>query len=267
MENKPKQFGENYASIFQDASVVSAYRHRPAYPDETFAVLSRLIPASVSPRIVLDVGCGTGFIARPFAAYVDHVEAVDISERMIAMAKTLPGGERSNITWIAAGIETARLFGPYALIVAAASLHWVDWKVALPRFANHLVPGGLLVLVEEFHSPLPWEGQIGSILGRYSMNSDFSPYSIADVAEELEQRRLFQLRDRFETTPVPFQQSIGEYIESFHGRNGFSLDRMDPRAAAQFQDELRGLIEPYCPRGVVEQQISARILWGVPMRG
>jgi SAM-dependent methyltransferase len=267
MSYKLRQFARRYASIFQDASVVSAYQHRPPYPAETFRILSRLIPPGVSPTDVLDAGCGTGYIARPLAAYVDHVVGVDISPRMIAMARTQPGGDRANISWIAAPIETAPLSGPYALIVAAASLHWMDWEQTLPSFARHLVSQGRLALVEEIHSPNPWDRQAVPILGRYSMNKDFAPYNMATIARELERRRLFQLDGQFETALVPFHQSVEDYIQAFHARNGFSLDRMDPRVAAQFDAELRSVVEPFCPQGLVEQHIAARVLWGCPMSG
>src|SRR5215211_3687182 len=127
MADKPKQWGSEYASIFQDQSVVAAYQYRPTYPPETFTFLPNLIPLTVRQRTVLDAGCGTGFIARHIAPFVDYVDAVDVSEAMIMTAQTLPGGDRSTIRWIAAPIETAPLRGPYALIVAAASLHWMDW--------------------------------------------------------------------------------------------------------------------------------------------
>jgi hypothetical protein len=42
---------------------------------------------------------------------------------------------------------------------------------------------------------------------------------------------------------------------------------MGPEAAAQFDAALRGVVEPHCPRGLVEQQIAARILWGNPLHG
>jgi trans-aconitate methyltransferase len=265
MPAKPPQFSMKYGGIFQDASVISAYRYRPMYPDETFRVLLRLMPPAPAARKVLDAGCGTGFIARPLAAHVDHIDAVDISEGMIATAQTQPGGEQPNITWIAAPVETAPLSGPYALIVAAASLHWMDWERALPRFANLLVLQGRLALVEEIHAPAPWDRQMASILRAYSMNQDFTPYSMVTLAAELEQRRLFQREDQFETAAVLFQQSIDAYVAAAHARNGFSLDRMDPQAAGQFDAALRAALEPFCPGGVVEQWISARIVWGYPL--
>ena len=63
MPEKSKQWSEEYASIFQDRSVVAAYIHRPIYPPETFSFLASLIPSSAAYRAVLDAGCGTGFIA------------------------------------------------------------------------------------------------------------------------------------------------------------------------------------------------------------
>jgi SAM-dependent methyltransferase len=267
MDDRPKQWGAEYASIFQDESVVAAYQHRPTYPPETFTVLLRLIPPTVTRRTVLDAGCGTGFIARSLAPLVNQVDAVDISAAMIRTGQTLPGGDRANLRWITAPIETAPLHGPYALIVAAASLHWMDWKRTLPRFAAHLLPDCVLAIVETRTQPNPWDSAIGPILGRYSMNTDFEPYSMMTVVEELEQRHLFQLRGIDEITPVTFRQSVGEWVESIHASNGFSRDRMDIESASACDSELRAAIAPYAPTKLVEQQIGARILWGTPITG
>lgn len=267
MADKPKQWSALYASIFQDESVVTAYQYRPTYPPETFRFLCSLIPTTPTPRTVLDAGCGTGFIARPIAPFVDHVDAVDISEAMIRTAQALPGGNHPNIRWIAAPIETAPLQGPYALIVAAASLHWMDWERTLPRFAEHLAPDSVLAIVEERAQANPWDHAAGPILGRHSMNRDFTPYSMMDVAAELEHRQLFQLQGSYETAPTMFQQSIDDWVESFHARNGFSRDRMDAEAASACDAALRVTIRRFCPDDVVEQSITARILWGIPLSG
>jgi SAM-dependent methyltransferase len=265
MADKPKQWSQEYASIFQDSSVVAAYRYRPPYPPETFSFLLSLIPATASQRIILDAGCGTGFITRPLAASVDHIDAIDISPAMIATGQTLPNGDRPNITWRAAPIETAPLHNAYSLIVAAASLHWMEWEQTLPRFARHLVAGGVLAIVEERAQANPWDVHLGPILYRYSMNTDFSPYDMTTIVSELEHRHLFQLRGSYETPPMRFQQSIDAWLEAFHARNGFSRDRMDTHAAEACDAALRAAVLPYCPDGIVEQHIAARILWGAPL--
>jgi SAM-dependent methyltransferase len=263
MKSKPKQWSNTYASIFQDASVVSAYQHRPPYSPETFEVLASLLPPSTA-RLVLDAGCGTGFIARFLAPYVDHIDAIDISPGMIAMGQSLPGGNNPRITWQVSSLETASLTGPYALIVAAASLHWLDWEIVLPRFHTHLAPGAFLAIVEDQALPNPWDAQAGPILGQYSMNTDYSPYTMQTVIAELEELELFHQVGARETAPVSFRQPIAAWIESFHARNGFSRDRMPPATAAACDESLRQVITPFCPDGVVEQQIMTRIFWGTP---
>src|SRR5215471_10897655 len=105
MRPKPKQFATQYASIFGDASVVSAYQYRPPYPEETFELLLSLLDADAETRTVLDAGCGPGVIARQLVQAVDRVDAVDIAARMIAAGKALPGGEHPQLCWIHGAIE------------------------------------------------------------------------------------------------------------------------------------------------------------------
>ena len=90
MINKPAHFSQQYAEPFQDNSVAAAYRYRPPYPEATFEILKQLI--STTPENVLDVGCGTGNIARPLVTMVDWVDAVDFSQTMLDHGRQLPHG-------------------------------------------------------------------------------------------------------------------------------------------------------------------------------
>ena len=62
MQPKPEHFGASFAEAFKDQRVVDAYRYRPPYPNEVFGILSGLI--ADAPRAVLDIGAGSGDIAR-----------------------------------------------------------------------------------------------------------------------------------------------------------------------------------------------------------
>jgi predicted TPR repeat methyltransferase len=98
MFHKPEQWASEYAEPFHDRSVVEAYRHRPPYPPEVFDILAGLLNAEPqSPRHVLDVGCGTGYIARYFADRVERLDAVDCSWPMIEQGKRLPNGDHPRI--------------------------------------------------------------------------------------------------------------------------------------------------------------------------
>ncbi len=255
---KPAHLGPQYATQFQDASVVAAYPTRPPYPTE---VLDRLASLMVGPDIALDIGCGTGDIARPLARRVAQVDAVDISERMIAAGPSLPNGDAANLHWQVSPIETAALADMYGLIVAGESLHWMDWEVTLPRLSTVLAPGAKLVIVERDEQPSPWSSELLALITRYSTNTDFRPY---DVVDELERRGLFTLRGQARAAPVPFKQTLSAYVESIHSRNGFSRDRMRPDDAAAFDAAVSDLLAPYAQGGQIALHISATLRWGEP---
>jgi SAM-dependent methyltransferase len=263
MRCKHKQFATRHASIFGDASVVQAYQYRPPYPLETFQILLSLLDADATPRTVLDAGCGPGVIARELVPAVDRVDAVDIAERMIALGQALPGGDDPKLCWIHGAIEDAPLQPPYGLIVAAASLHWMHWETVMTRFHDLLTPGGHLAVVEDVTAPTPWSDAL-NFIGEYTTNTDFQPYTMLTVTQEIAARGLFEQRGLKTTAPVRFRQSVDAYVESFHARNGLSRDRLDAQAASEFDSRLRALVSRHCPDGVVELQIMGRVIWGKP---
>lgn len=259
MPDKPAHLGPKFAAQFSDPSVAAAYHLRPPYLDEIFDVLVDLIVDR--PMVVLDVGTGTGEIARPLARRVDRVDAVDPSPEMIARGRRLPGGDASNLRWLRGFAEDVALTPPYGLITAAASLHWMDWKVALPRFRDLLTARGPLAVIEDREVASPWGEATGKLCAEFSTNRAYRPYN---VIAELETRGLFRQLGRYETPVVSFDQRVGDYVESFHARNGFSRDRMTPERAIAFDRRLRLLVEPFATDGMVRIRHVNEIVWGAP---
>jgi len=255
---KPDHLGPEYGSQFADPSVVAAYRYRPPYPDEALAALVDLV---VPPGLVLDAGAGTGEIARGLAGRVAGVDALDPSPGMIAAGRALPGGDHPALTWLLGRAEDAPLGGPYGLITAASSLHWMEWEAMLPRFRDALSPGGVLAIVGQASSPNPWDAALQPVIDRYSTNRKYRPYHLVD---ELTQRGLFQELGRRSTQPTTFTQLVAEYVESFHARNGFSRDRMAPDEAAAFDAAARSVVLPHADAGSVTLIITGTVVWGVP---
>ncbi len=257
MEPKPKHLGPEYGAQFSDSSVVAAYVHRPPYPPDLFDLLASLVVPEYPT--LLDLGCGPGPIARSMAERVERIDALDCSAPMIALGKTLPGGDNPRIRWIVGSAEEAQLDPPYGLIVAGASLHWMDWSIVMPRLRSALAPGAVIVIVEEGHVPAPWDAAVGRLCADYSTNRAYQPY---DLVEELARRSLFQVAGKQQTAPIPYSQTLEQYIESFHARNGFSRDRMQPQAAADFDQNVRDLMTAHVVAGQVHQQVFASITWG-----
>jgi SAM-dependent methyltransferase len=258
---KPAHLGPEYGAQFSDPSVVAAYHLRPPYADTLFERLTNLIVDG--PGAVLDVGTGTGEIARNLvarSAAISRVDALDLSLGMIERGQGLPNGQHPHLRWIHGPAETTPLDPPYSLITAGASVHWMDWYTVLPRFRDALEPGAFLALSGESAQPFPWRDEIGAIINQFSTNRDYRPYAII---VELESRSLFQTLGRWESDPVRWDQPLEEYVESYHARNGLSRDRMGAAAAA-FDEEMVRAIAPHLPGGIVTHPISGRVVWGLP---
>lgn len=261
MIQKPKHFAPKYAESFKDSGVVETYHYRPPYPPEIFDILSGLINTAMGvPCRVLDVGCGIGYIARPLIERVDEVDAVDFSQQMIAEGKRLPNGDNPCLHWLHGAIEDVALNPPYALVTAGDSLHWMDWGRVLPRFHDVLVPGGYLAILEHEARPDPWS-MLSEIIPRYSTNKDYQDFNMIAA---LEQHGLFRKAGAMVTAPVPFTQSIDDYIESYHSRSGFSRERMGQDQADAFDQEARQILLKKYSSGVLSLHVVANIVWGLP---
>ena len=260
MQPKPTFWGQQNSSAFQEETVADAYQYRPPYPDAVFEILASL--ATDVPQRVLDVGCGTGFLARRLAGRVAHLDALDISPTMIERGRRLPGGDSPSLTWIVGAAETASLNPPYSLISAGDSLHWMEWDVVLPRFAELLTADGVLAILGVGQLATPWHDALLSIIRRFSTVKDFQPI---DLVAELERRSLFQMIGTVATDPTPFTQPIDAYIASFHGRASFSRQRMGEDTANAFDADLRAVVSQYVTDEVT-LHVTSEVAWGRPLK-
>lgn len=93
MQPKPEDYRTYFVDTFKDHRAADAYRHRPPYPDEVFDILANLI--TDEPRAVLDIGAGSGDIARGVVDFVESVSALSLQPYphgclALVYRKTLP---------------------------------------------------------------------------------------------------------------------------------------------------------------------------------
>jgi SAM-dependent methyltransferase len=120
-------------------------RTRPDYPDP----MVRRIVAASGTRI-LDVGCGTGIVARQFQAAGCTVLGVEPDPRMAGFARQR-GLEVEVATfeaWDGGGRE-------FDAVVAGQAWHWVDPVAGAERAARVLRPGGRLAVFWNSFEPPP----------------------------------------------------------------------------------------------------------------
>ncbi len=261
---RPWHLAREYAEQYQDLSVVDAYDLRPLYPSETFSVLEGLYDPQC--RRVLDVGCGTGEIARRIAPLVDRVDAVDLSGAMIEKGRRLPGGDAGNLSWIEGEIERVNLAGLYGLITAASSLHWMEWSVVMPAFSRILSSEGKLAIVFEHLSgpPQPYAERIGRLILQSLTERGIAHRGPFDLVEELRSRGLFRVEGERLTTPVTQEQSVGDFVGSIHARTNFSRDLMGSEAAEAFDVEAMKILNEGFPTGIIEMTVQMKVVWGRP---
>ena len=263
MIQRPAVWRPDVARSFQQQGVVSAYRYRPPYPA---AVFDRLVDLITEPHgTALDLGCGTGFITRPLAARGIRVDAVDVSGVMIEEGKRLPGGDDPGITWMVGRAEDAPLRPPYALVTAGDSLHWMEWEIVLPRMAEALTADGVMAVLSvgtvRPSGPLPWARELGELLRQYSTVKEWSE---VNLMAELERSGLFRTFGRVTTDPEPFEQSLEEYVESWHGRATLARERMGATTAA-FDDAVRRMVRER-NGDTLQWGVVGHVTWGRPVR-
>src|SRR5438132_6756613 len=99
--------------------------------------------------IVLEIGCGVGYLARRLSSSFDRAVAIDFSEGMIAEAKQRTAA-LSPIEFVCADMFDwlARFPNAYDCIVTVGTLHHVDLRSALRAMARSLKPGGKLLILD-----------------------------------------------------------------------------------------------------------------------
>ena len=102
-----------------------------------------LVPATYSPRRVLDVGCGTGrllMLARARWPHV-HLTGLDVAEGMIDQARQ----RHPDVQWVT-GDATHYIDDPHDLVLSSSALHWLrPFEQGLAHVMSLIQPGGFMV--------------------------------------------------------------------------------------------------------------------------
>ncbi len=140
-------------------------RGRPEYP---VAAVEELLRSS--PRVVVDVGAGTGKLTRALVGRVETVIAVEPDDAMRAVLTDL----LPSVTALAGAGESMPLADASVdVVVAGQAWHWVDPERGLAEVARVLRPGGELGLVwNDRDESDPWAAALGALLVEFGTAPD-----------------------------------------------------------------------------------------------
>ena len=121
-------------------------RFRPGPPDSFYHKLQAL-DVGVPGQPVLDLGTGTGLLARRFAAAGCRVSGIDLSEAQIRMARHAALREGLDVDFQVAEAEALPFASGSFEVVSACQCWWYfDLDRALPEVCRVLRPDGRLVV-------------------------------------------------------------------------------------------------------------------------
>lgn len=107
-------------SLFRGTAPYYA-RFRPGYPEELIRRLAERARLGPDSR-VLDLGCGTGQVSVPLAAYAGEVVAVDPEQEMLDELAAPP-----NVRTVCARAEDVDAsWGRFDLVTIANAFHWLE---------------------------------------------------------------------------------------------------------------------------------------------
>jgi len=117
--------------------------HRAGFPESFFERLTEWMP--VGGKQVLDLGTGTGTLARGLAARGHQLTAIDLSQEMITAAKALD--KEGKISFHVSSAESVPLSNhSQDVVIAGQCWHWFKRAETAKECRRLLRPGGLLII-------------------------------------------------------------------------------------------------------------------------
>ena len=129
--------------------IAEKYSKQPIADEESYQKKLKVTQEYFNPEMeLLEFGCGTGSTAIIHAPYVKHIRAIDISAKMIEIAKgKAEASNINNVTFEQLTIDELSVpDNTYDMVLGLSILHLLeDKEAAIAKVYKMLKPGGLFV--------------------------------------------------------------------------------------------------------------------------
>jgi ubiquinone/menaquinone biosynthesis C-methylase UbiE len=230
------------------AGAVAYYdRYRLAYPDRLIARVVRLAGLKAGDA-VLDLGCGTGMLARAFAQAGLAVTAMDPEPAMLDEARARAQTAGLAVTFRqGASHELDSSLGPFRLVAMGRAFHWMDRAATLSLLDKIVTPDGGVALFHDAHPPVEengWFKLLCDVQARYRRDrrsgghKRYEPFLFASAFREID------------SLSVTIRQGLT--VEEIVGR-AFSMSASSPQtlgtAREAFVQALSAALREFSPDG------------------
>jgi SAM-dependent methyltransferase len=135
---------------------------RPAPPAELLDLLCRYARVE-RPRLVVDLGCGTGLSTEPWLERAERVVGIEPLPEMLAVARRRLAAPNVELVQ-AYGHETGLPDGCADVVSCTQSFHWMDPGPTLEEVARVLRPGAVFAAVDyDGPASIDWEVERAAI--------------------------------------------------------------------------------------------------------
>jgi SAM-dependent methyltransferase len=229
-------------------------RYRLAYPDSLIGRVVEIAGLRTGDK-VMDLGCGPGLLAIPFARAGLDVTAVDPEPAMLAAAEAAArdAGVRLELqqgsSFDLAGVDT-----PFRLIAMGRSFHWMDGAATIAVLDRLVGEGGALAFFDDDHprtAENAWRFALRDIANKFGRSQ--SHHLVQAHSPEFRSHHALLLDSvfcRLEGASVFVRREIttDEVVGLAFSLSTTSRARLGERAQA-FEDELRSTLAEISPGG------------------
>jgi SAM-dependent methyltransferase len=229
-------------------------RYRLGYPERLIARVAQIVGLGPGDA-VMDLGCGPGTLAIPFAQAGMRVAAVDPEPEMLLAARAA-----AEAAGVVLDIRQGSSFdlpdgiGPFRLVTMGRSFHWTDRAATLAALDRLIGPGGAIALFDDDHprtAENAWRRALDEIGRRYGRAEE--AHIQARDSEAYRTHESYLLASAFgdvERTAVVVRRELAadDVVGLAFSLSTSSPQKLGPRKDA-FEAELRAALAVLSPQG------------------
>jgi SAM-dependent methyltransferase len=247
-------------------------RFRVGYPDALVRMGAEVCGLEPGTR-VLDLGCGPGLLAIPFARFGAAVTAVDPEPDMIEATRAAAAAEPVNVdVRQGSSYDLPADAAPFRLVVIGRAFHWMDREATLRALDRLVEPEGALALFGDRYPETcenAWRDVLDAVSSRFGQ----------DDSDHRRERRTPGYRGHESVlldSPFPvltrhsvvLRRALGidDIVGRALSRSTTSRERLGHRAA-EFEVALRDELGDLSPTGTFAEIVEVTALVAKPVRG
>ena len=246
-------------------------RFRRSYPSAFFQHIVARFDLDGTGRL-LDLGCGTGQLALPLAAYVADAVGLDPEPEMLGEAAVSAdrAGVR-NARWVLGGDrDLDRLrddLGPVRLVTIGRAFHWMNHDATLRALDQMIEPTGGLVIVSDneliWNRQGEWPEAVQAVIQRYLGPSQRAGSGVRATPHDPFQTVLARSPfSHVETWRFSYQRVVTaeDIIGYLYSTSYCSLALLGERREP-FERDLRRALRRLNPDGLFVDEVGAWLAW------